>query len=111
VGCSPAGAGVSDWYWLGDRAEEADTGMHHKSGADLAGRSLEPPRSIRGNVRSIQYSPAVRGLRWGGRMTQNTVDLELGLLWRREYEAFDVTLHSTSVSEEEQHIEVPHSAL
>ena len=44
-------------------------------------------------------------------MKQNTVDLEFGLLWRREYEAFDVTLHSTSASEEDQHIEVPHSPL
>jgi hypothetical protein len=44
-------------------------------------------------------------------MKQNTVDLELGLLWRREHEAFDVTLHSTSASEEDQHIEVPHSPL
>ena len=44
-------------------------------------------------------------------MKQNTVDLEIGLLWRRDYEAFDVTLHSTSASEEDQHIEVPHSPL
>jgi hypothetical protein len=44
-------------------------------------------------------------------MKQNTVDLELGLLWRREHEAFDITLHSTSASEEDQHIEVPHSPL
>lgn len=44
-------------------------------------------------------------------MKQNTVDLELGLLWRREHEAFDVTLHSTSASEDDQHIEVPHSPL
>ena len=44
-------------------------------------------------------------------MKQNSVDLELGLLWRREYEAFDVTLHSTSASEDDQHIEVPHSPL
>jgi hypothetical protein len=44
-------------------------------------------------------------------MKQDSVDLEFGLLWRREYESFDVTLHLTSANDEDQHIEVPHSPL
>src|SRR5262249_15685767 len=52
-----------------------------------------------------------KGTAVGGCIKQNTVDLELGLLWRREYEAFNVTLHSTSASKEDEHIEVPYSPL
>jgi len=44
-------------------------------------------------------------------MRQESVDLEVGLLWRREYEWFDVTLNSMSRDEDAKHMELPHSPL
>jgi hypothetical protein len=44
-------------------------------------------------------------------MRNEYMDLELGLLWRREHEHFDVTLHSTSPNDQERHIELPHTPL